>query len=151
MTIDVTDKTAGARFWLQSVVALLAGFAAVVVASLVTDAVFHMVDVYPANGQAMNEVGDNVLALSYRCVFGALGSYIAARLAPARPMLHALILGGVGTVLATLGVVATWNMDMGPHWYPIALVVTALPMAWIGGALHRPRAGSRGRPAETLS
>ena len=55
----------------------------------------------------MNEVGDNLLALSYRLVFGALGSYIAARLAPAYPMRHALILGAIGTVLATLGVVAT--------------------------------------------
>lgn len=142
MTIEVNDKTAGLRLRLQSVVALLAGFAAVVVASLVTDAVFHMVGVYPANGQAMNEVGDNLLALSYRLAFGALGSYVAARLAPARPMLHALILGGVGTVLATLGVVATWNMDMGPHWYPISLVVTALPMAWVGGAFYRPKAAA---------
>ena len=57
----------------------------------------------------MNEVGDNLLALSYRLVFGALGSYIAARLAPAYPMRHALIMGAIGTVLATLGVVATWN------------------------------------------
>ncbi|MFZ3007239.1 MAG: hypothetical protein WA047_13820 [Phenylobacterium sp.] len=140
MTIDVADKTAGARFWLQSVVALLAGFAAVVVLSLATDTVFHMAGVYPAGGQAMNEVGDNVLALSYRCVFGALGSYIAARLAPSRPMRHALILGAIGTALATLGVVATWNLNLGPHWYPISLVLTAMPMAWIGGALHRPRA-----------
>lgn len=139
MTIEVTDKTAGVRLRLQSVVALLAGFAAVVVLSVATDAVFHMAGVYPANGAPMNEVGDNGLALAYRCVFGALGSYIAARLAPSRPMRHALILGLIGTALATLGVVATWNLNLGPHWYPIALVVTALPMAWIGGALHRPK------------
>lgn len=141
MTIEVTDKTAGVRLRLQSVVALLAGFAAVVVLSLAADTVFHMLGVYPAGGQAMNEVGDNVLALAYRCVFGTLGSYIAARLAPARPMGHALILGLIGTALATLGVVATWNLNLGPHWYPIALVVTALPCAWIGGALYRPRLG----------
>ena len=142
MTIEVTDKTAGVRLRLQSVVALLAGFAAVVVLSLAADTVFHMLGVYPAGGQAMNEVGDNVLALAYRCVFGTLGSYIAARLAPTRPMGHALILGLIGTALATLGVVATWNLNLGPHWYPIALVVTALPCAWIGGALHRPKAAA---------
>lgn len=139
MTAEVSDRTTGLMFWLQSVVALLAGFAAVVVLSIGADALFHMAGVYPAGREPMNEVGDNVLALSYRCVFGVLGSYIAARLAPARPMLHALILGVIGTGLATLGVVATWNMNMGPHWYPISLVVTAMPMAWIGGALYRPR------------
>ena len=135
----MTDKTAGARFWLQSVVAVLAGFASVVVLSLLADAVFHLSGVFPASGRAMNELGDNLLALSYRMAFGAFGSYVAARLAPARPMLHALILGAVGTALALLGVVTTWNMNLGPHWYPIALVVTALPMAWVGGVLHRPR------------
>lgn len=137
MEAGVTDKTAGVRFWLQSIVAVLAGLAAVVVLSLMGDAVFHVTGVFPAGGQAMNEAGDNLLALSYRMVFGAFGSYVAARLAPARPMLHALILGAVGTVLAIIGVVATWNLNLGPHWYPIALVVTALPMAWVGGLLGR--------------
>jgi hypothetical protein len=134
MEAGVTDKTAGARFWLQSIVALLAGFAAVVVLSLLADAVFHLTGVFPATGQAMTEMGDNLLALSYRMVFGAFGSYVAARLAPARPLLHALILGAA---LAILGVATTWNMNLGSHWYPIALVVTALPMAWIGGLLGR--------------
>ena len=139
MTVEVTDKTAGLRLWLQSVVALLAGFAAVVVLSLATDTVFHMLGVYPAGREPMKEAGDNALALSYRLVFGALGSYIAARLAPTRPMRHALILGAIGTIVAVAGVAATWNLDLGPRWYPIALAVTALPCAWIGGALHRPR------------
>ncbi|MES2721702.1 MAG: hypothetical protein V4656_00985 [Pseudomonadota bacterium] len=137
MEAGVTDKTAGARFWLQSIVAVLAGFAAVVVLSLLADGVFHFTGVFPAGGQAMNEVGDNLLALSYRMLFGAFGSYVAARLAPARAMLHALILGAVGTALAIVGVATTWNLNLGPHWYPIALVVTALPMAWVGGALGR--------------
>ena len=135
MTLETTDRTMNLRAWLQSVVALLAGFAAVAVLSLAVDAVFHALGVYPPGREPMNEVGDNLLALSYRCVFGALGSYIAARLAPSRPMAHALILGAIGTALAALGVVATWNLNLGPHWYPIALVVTALPCAWIGGVL----------------
>jgi len=25
-----------------------------------------------------------------------------------------------------------------PSWYPIVLALTALPCAWVGGALHRP-------------
>lgn len=137
MTLETTDKTTNLRAWLHSVVALMAGFAAVVVASLAADTVFHMLGVYPPGRQPMNEVGDNLLALSYRCVFGALGSYIAARLAPSRPMTHAMILGAVGTAVATLGVAATWNLDLGPRWYPIALAVTALPCAWIGGVVGR--------------
>ena len=39
---------------------------------------------------------------------------------------------------ATAGAVATWNAGpaFGPHWYPLALVVTALPCVWAGGLLH---------------
>jgi hypothetical protein len=27
--------------------------------------------------------------------------------------------------------------EPGPLWYPIALAVTGLPCAWLGGVLHR--------------
>jgi uncharacterized membrane protein YfcA len=66
-----------------------------------------------------------------------VGSYITARLAPHKPMKHALIGGAIGMVLATIGALATWNKDLGPHWYPVALVVGALPTAWVGARLHR--------------
>jgi len=65
-------------------------------------------------------------------------SWIAARLAPYAPMRHALALGMIGFVLSLAGAIAALTMaDLGPAWYPIALVVTALPCAWLGGALHR--------------
>jgi hypothetical protein len=51
---------------------------------------------------------------------------------------HALVLGVVGLALSTAGAVAMWNF--GPHWYPIALALTALPCAWLGGVLYRPKA-----------
>ena len=41
----------------------------------------------------------------------------------------------IGVGLATAGAVATWNQGLGPHWYPLSLVVTALPSAWVGGKL----------------
>ena len=58
-------------------------------------------------------------------------------------MLHAIILGGIGFVLALAGCFMMWKL--GNHWYPIALVVTALPCTWLGGKLAfalgaRPRA-----------
>ena len=39
----------------------------------------------------------------------------------------------IGMVLGIGGAVATWNKDLGPHWYPIGLIVEALPCAWIDG------------------
>jgi hypothetical protein len=79
-----------------------------------------------------------LLATAYRTVYAIAGSYVTARLAPSRPMQHALLGGAVGLVLATVGAVATWNKgpEFGPHWYPLALVATALPCAWAGGRLY---------------
>jgi hypothetical protein len=57
-------------------------------------------------------------------------------------MKHALILGVVGVVLGVAGLLATWNRGMGPHWYPIALVVLAIPQCWAGGKIFEARSGA---------
>ena len=74
------------------------------------------------------------LALFYRCIYTILGGYITARLAPNLPMQHALILGAVGVVAATAGTIAAWNMSS--HWYPISLIITAVPCTWLGGKIR---------------
>jgi hypothetical protein len=82
--------------------------------------------------------GALLLATAYRTVFGVLGSYIIARLAPNRPMRHALVSGIVGLVVSIVGAAVTWNKGpaFGPHWYPLALIVLAIPQAWLGGRLR---------------
>lgn len=105
--------------------------------SLGTDQVLHVLQVYPPWGQPMYDPSLNLLALAYRIPYAIVGSYVVARLAPRNPMRHALTAGVVGLVLSVAGVFAALNMDLGPIWYPIALVVTALPCAWLGGVLHR--------------
>ena len=79
-----------------------------------------------------------VWATIYRVVFTVLGAYLTATLAPRQPMLHALALGVVGLLVSTVGAAATWNTGsaFGPRWYPVLLVVTALPCVWLGGMLR---------------
>ncbi|MGH9791752.1 MAG: hypothetical protein ACRD5W_11125 [Candidatus Acidiferrales bacterium] len=137
MTVQAAETSTQPRRRWQSAGAVVLGFVAVVVLSLGTDQVLHWLEVYPPWGQPMRETGDNLLALAYRCVYAVVGSYIAARLAPDAPMRHALVLGVVGFLLSLAGAIATIPMDLGPAWYPIALVVTAFPCAWLGGVLHR--------------
>ena len=120
----------------RSAVALLAGFVAVVILTLVTDTVLRALKIFPPLGQSMSN-GLFLLATIYRTVYAVLGSYITASLAPDRPMGHALVGGVIGLVLSTVGAAATWNRtELGPHWYPLALVVTAIPCAWIGGRIR---------------
>jgi len=120
---------------LRSIGAVLAGLVAVFVLSLGTDQVLHVLQVYPPWGQPMYDPGLNLLALSYRIVIGILGGYVTARAAAQAPMAHALALGIVGLALSTAGGVAMQNLS--PPWYPLALALTAVPCAWLGGMLHR--------------
>jgi len=122
-------KNVGRSIW-----AVVAGFLAVVILSIGTDAGLHAAGIFPGLGQRMSG-GLFVLATIYRTIYGVVGSYITARLAPYKPMKHALIGGAIGMVLATIGALTTWNKDLGPHWYPVALVVGALPTAWVGARL----------------
>jgi hypothetical protein len=119
----------------RSIGALLAGFVVVVILSLGTDLALHAAGIFPPLGQVMSNTLF-MLATVYRTVYAVVGSFITARLAPDRPMGHALLGGAIGLVLSVVGAVVTWNKDLGPHWYPLALVVTALPCAWVGGKLR---------------
>jgi uncharacterized BrkB/YihY/UPF0761 family membrane protein len=126
---------------LRSIGAVLAGLVAIVVLSTATDAAMHAIRVFPAYGEAM--AGPLfLLPLAYRIVYGIAGCYLAARMAPARPMKHALMLGAIGTVVGLAGAVATWNRgpEFGPKWYALAVAATALPCAWAGGRLSARRA-----------
>jgi len=135
---DTTAEAARPRnSSLRSIGAVAAGFVAVVVLSLATDELMHVFQVYPPWGEPMSETGDNLLALTYRCIYGIIGSYITATLAPHSPMRHVWIGAGIGFVLSLGGIVASLNVNLGPIWYPIALTATALPCAWIGGMLHQ--------------
>ena len=91
---------------------------------------------FPPSSRPMRDPLLFVLALAYRIAFGVVGGWITARLAPSAPMRHALALGAMGTARSIAGaVVAIGRPDLGPAWYPIALVITALPSVWLGARL----------------
>jgi len=134
------NETQRPRGALRSLGAVIAGLLVIVVPSIATDAVLHSTGMYPAPGQPM-ATGLWLLATGYRLVYGIAGCYVAARLAPDHPVRHAWILGVIGIVVGTAGVVATWNQGpgFGPQWYPIAVAVMPVACAWIGGKLGAAR------------
>ncbi len=122
----------------RSICALLAALVAGVILSIGTDIALHAAGIFPALGQPMSN-GLLLLATGYRAVYSIAASYVAARLAPDRPMAHALALGVVGLLASLAGALATWNMGsaFGSHWYALVLVALAMPCAWLGGVMHR--------------
>jgi hypothetical protein len=128
----------------RSIAAVLAGIVTGIVLSVGTDLVMHAMGYLPPLGERASD-GSLAVATVYRTVYGVLGAYITARLAPYRPMLHAMVLGSLGFVVSGAGAAATWNKGpaFGPHWYPVALVVLALPAAWVGGRWREAQISTR--------
>jgi hypothetical protein len=146
MSEGVIRETPTPRRIGRSIGAVLAGMFAGIILSLATDELLHLARVFPPWGDSMVGFdGPLLLATIYRTIYSIASSYITARLAPNRPMLHALVGGVVGLVASIFGAVATWNKGpaFGPHWYPLALVVLALPSAWAGGKLRVMQLASR--------
>jgi hypothetical protein len=94
-----------------------------------------MTGVYPPMDQPLNDPLA-LLATFYRIIISIAGAWLTARLAPDKPMKHALALGYVGTILGLVGLGFTWGKGLAPTWYPIALVVLAIPQCWAGGKLY---------------
>ena len=131
------NETHQPRQALRSVGAVLVGMLTGIILSLGTDELLHLAHVFPPWDQRASDA-PLLLATIYRTIYGVAGSFIAARLAPHRPMLHAMILGVFGLAASAAGAVVTWNKGpvFGPHWYPVALVVLAIPTAWAGGKIR---------------
>ena len=118
----------------KSIWAVVAGVLFIVVVTTLVDILLHAVSIYPPQGVPLTD-GLALLATAYRFVISVAGAWITAKLAPHGPMKHAMVLGVVGTCLGLVGVFATWNLGLGPRWYPISLAVLAIPQCWLGGWL----------------
>lgn len=125
----------------RSVLAVLAGIAAVALLSEGTDALLRAIGAFPPlDDKASYTHAMFAAATAYRILAGVAGGYVTAALAPFSPLHHAVVLGVVGLALSGAGVIANAINHMGPDWYPITLAATALPSAWFGGRLRIRRA-----------
>jgi hypothetical protein len=117
----------------KSIGAVLAGFVFVVIASIATDVILTQTGVmkHPFENNSTFFI---IIVILYRNIFSTAGSYITATLAPNKPMLHAMIGGFIGFALSIVGAIVMKNE--GPSWYAMALIVLALPSAWLGGKLR---------------
>jgi hypothetical protein len=115
----------------RSVLAVFAGVVIVIVLSESIDFLAVKLGLLSFSGADLSV--PFAIATVYRSVAAVIGGFVTAKLAPLNPMLHVIILGIIGTIGALAGVLA--NLSMPNLWYPVALVVTALPCTWLGGKL----------------
>jgi hypothetical protein len=123
---------------MKSVLAVLVGLIVTIVLSTCVDLLVVYTGIFPERSADNTDTHWGIIA-AYRAVIAVLGCGVAARLAPSRPMMHALIAGGIGMTLAVMGAVFAWDKgpEFGPHWFAITVALSALPCAWLGGRLQQ--------------
>lgn len=119
--------------WLQSIIAVIAGFFVTALLSTATDTVMQAIGVFPSDGQRMSDAMF-LLPAVYRALYTVAGGFITAKFAPTKPMHHAAVLAGLG-LLGGLGGLAAWYAapNLGPFWYAASIPASALPCI-LGGA-----------------
>lgn len=133
----------------RSVLAIAVGFVAIFVLATGTDlAMRALVPSAYGPGGRMTDVGYLLLTQLYVFVFAAFGCWLTARLAPDRPMRHALVLGLFGLGFNVAGTIAMW--DTAPAWYHLVALALVMPAAWVGGMVRERQLG-RGRRAGGLA
>lgn len=120
----------------KSTGAVLAGFIAVLVLSILTDILLVKLGIFPPQSETYFW-WMLLIALIYRCLFAAVGGFITASLAPDRAMVHVIVLGVIGLVFALVGSIANWGKTApSTAWYPVLLIILTLPSVLVGGKLR---------------
>jgi hypothetical protein len=128
---------------LRSIAAVAIGFVFIGALAVGADMVLKSVlpGAFDAAGR-VDEVPVLLLIMGYVGLFAVTGCYLAARLAPGRPMLHALVLGALGLVFNVAGTVAMWHTA--PAWFHVVSLLLVMPYAWAGGRLREVELERRG-------
>ena len=127
---------------LKSIGAVLAGLIFIFVTHSGVDFILESLGIFTPPTERFDTPWMVVTATIYRTILSIAGCFLTGFLAPSRPMLHAMVLGFIGLALSTAAAIVFIPMDLGPAWYPIALVALTLPCAWIGGKLAERRSNN---------
>lgn len=118
---------------LKSIGAILAGFLSGALLSIGADLLMEQSGMMSMEHFKESPLYILLIVIAYRFVFNVAGCYLTARLAPNKPMKHAIIIGIIGTVLSIVGTIAMW--DLAIPFYNITIILMSLPSAWLGGWL----------------
>ena len=127
---------------LKSIAAVLGGLVFIFVTHTGVDRILEASGIFPPPDQGLHTTWMLMLATAYRVILSIAGCYITARLAPSRPVAHALVLGSIGVIGSLAGLSMAISQNLSPLWYPIGLAIISLPSAWVGGKLAERRANN---------
>jgi hypothetical protein len=106
-----------------------------------TTAVTGAAPQYFGEGGSTRHAGVLLLMQLYVFVYATLGCWLAARLAPSKPMRHAMVVGWLGLAYNVVGTYFAWGLY--PAWSNVLGLLLVMPAAYLGGLLAaRPRAAA---------
>ena len=110
----------------RKILAVLFGYAAIVLVVIVSDVVYFLVFRQKTTYLAYH--------LAASALAGVLGGYLAALIGRTSPFGHALALGIFSQVLGIVTLLSEFGTA--PTWFLIALLAMVLPLALMGGYLR---------------
>jgi len=115
----------------KSIAAILVGFFVSALLATITDLALETTGVISSPAEGLFIPWMIVLVIFYRSAYTVLSGFVVAKLAPSRPMLHAMILGIIGVALTLVGT-HTIAVGKAPLWFGYSLAILALPSLWLG-------------------
>jgi hypothetical protein len=117
---------------LKSIGVILLAFMISALLSVLTDFLLEAIGVLPHPKDGLFITWAILLVLFYRGVYTILAGFIVAKLAPGKPMLHAMILGSIGIIITVAATNSPSLADKAPLWYGYTLAAITIPCLWLG-------------------
>ena len=128
----------------RSILAVVTGF--VLTGLLIGATTFFVVSSNPGAFDARNApttLGMLLVMHAYVAVYATLGCWVAARMAPSRPMRHAMIVGVLGVIVNAANP-SIWSTY--PLWSNVVSIGSPLLLAWLAGTIRERQLASAGAP-----
>jgi nitrate/nitrite transporter NarK len=116
----------------KSIGVVLLAFVINALLSIITDFLLESIGVLPDPEKGLFDTGAILLALSYRCIYTILAGFIVAKFAPGKPVLHAMIVGIIGTAITIIAVNNPSFADKAPLWFGYTLAAITIPSLLLG-------------------
>ncbi len=117
---------------LKSIGVILLAFVVNALLSVLTDYLLERIGVLPNPEKGLFATWAILLCLFYRAFYGLLAGFIISKLAPNKPILHALILGVIGTAITLLAVSSPEFAEKSELWFGYTLAAITFPCLWLG-------------------
>lgn len=115
---------------LKSIGAVLAWFILIFALTPVTDILVQKAGFMTLEPVDANPRRVFVVVILYRCIYYAAWGYLTARLAPSKPMGHALIVWVIVFILTGIWTIMYWGVW--PARYPVLVTLTSIPAVYLG-------------------